>query len=277
MSQLLSRLKKNSNEDINTSMDVDDISIDTFAEDNAAKKKEKKEKGTKKRGWLKFLIIGVVLAALAGFGVAVIQFNALGLRDNYLRDILESVPVVNNLLPPLEAYEPVAIRSVDELLLEISRLETQSENLNSEILRLEGLNSNLLNQVVVLEEFERTQVEFSAAREVFERESALGNPAAYEAFFREISPERAEEIFREIAGINHHSAELRSFISTYINMDESAAADIFEQLIRTDSELLITILRGMSAQQRADILAQMTVRSAEQLTRWMAPEAPETP
>ena len=285
MSQLLSRLRKGSETEKDTDdvQDGDDISIDDellSARDEdifSKKKKDKNLEGKKKRGWVGILIIGLVAVALAGFAVAVVQFNVFGLRDNQLREVLEAIPIVNNLLPPLEAVDPVLAMSVDELLLEISRLESHNESLSSEVTRLENLNRTFLEEISVLQAFEAAQAEFSAARAVFERESALGNPAAFENFFRQISPETAEEIFREVAAINHHDAEMRAFISTYNNMDESAVADIFEQLIRTDSELLMTILRGMNAQRRADILSNMTVRSAEQLTRWMAPVAPDIP
>jgi len=281
----MSQLKKNKNDDVNATVDVDDIGLDdTFGaedEDNPRKKKKKEKKereaGEKKSKWLGFVIFGVIVAALAGFAVAVVQFNALGLRDNQLRDILESVPIVNNMLPPLEGYDYVAAMSVDELVLEIERLEALNRNLSTDVSRLESLNSDLLGEIRTLQPFQENHAQFTEAREAFEREVALENPVAYEAFFRQIREERAEEIFREIAGISNHNAEVRSFISTYTNMDASSVAPIFDRLLRTDIELLLTILRGMSAQQRAEILAALPVNSAEQITRRMAPVAPETP
>lgn len=278
MSQLLSRIKKNSKEaDIDTANDIDDINIDDDLTGGRASSKNKRESfpgEPKRRRWLGFVILAAVLVAVAGFGFAVVQYNAFGLRDNQLRNIFEAIPIVNNLLPPLEAEDPVFAMDMDELLLEIARLETQNSNLSAEIVRLEGLNSTYLAQISSLQEFENAHLEVVELREALDREIAFGDPVNFERFFEEVSPANAEEIFREIVGINRYDREFRSLVSTFVNMDESSAAEILEQLLRSEPDVVVNILSSMGSQQRADIIATMTLRSAEQVVRRMVPTAP---
>ncbi|MCL2565192.1 MAG: hypothetical protein FWE24_05200 [Defluviitaleaceae bacterium] len=277
MPGLLSRLKKNNKEaDIdNGQNNVDDIdNIDDDLNLELGRNKNKLHNEPKKRRWIGVVVLIAVLVAVAGFGFAVFQYNAFGLRDNHLRNILETVPIVNNLLPPLEMEDPVYTMSADELLLEIARLETYNYNLSTEITRLEGLNRTYLAQISSLQEFEAAHLEVMELREVLDREIAFGDPINFERFFADVSPANAEEIFREIVGINQNDREFRALVSTFVNMDESSAAEILEQLLRSEPELVVNILSQMGSQQRADILATMNLRSAEQIVRRMAPTAP---
>lgn len=278
MSQLMSRLKKNNKEaDINNGQDIEDINIDDDLNgdyESFRKKKERLPGEPGKKSWLGFVILFAILIGIAGFGFAVVQYNAFGLRDNQLRNFLEAIPIVNNLLPPLEMEDPVYAMNLDELLLEVARLEARNSDLNTEIERLEGLNSTYLARISSLQEFENAHLEVVELREALDREIAFGDPVNFERFFTEVSPANAEEIFREIAGINHYDREFRALVSTFTQMDESSAAEILEQLLRSELDVVVNILSSMGSQQRADILATMTLRSAEQIVRRMVPAAP---
>jgi len=57
-------------------------------------------------------------------------------------------------------------------------------------------------------------------------------------------------------------------------MDEASAAEIFDEMVRTDLDLVVNILKGISnSDHRAAILSNMSTTAAEQVTRRMAPDA----
>ena len=276
--------KKNDNKaDIDINEDMDDFGIDDDFEDalEPKKKANKRKRGmfskekkyrdedSSRGGIIAFTII---LLLMIGFVVGILFFNLFGLRDNQLRDMLEKVPIVNNLLPPKAAEDPHLQMNTDELLVEISKLTEEKNALSTELARTQNVNSDYLEQIRVLKEFEQNQVQFRHDKEAFDREVGFGNTVGYENYYKQISPENAESIYREVIGINNQNAEFKRFVSTYENMDETSAARIFDQMVRTDLDLVVNILENISSEHRAAILAAMTTNAAEQATRRMAPQ-----
>ena len=276
--------KKNNNKaDININEDLDDFGMDDdFEEETLPKKtksKLKKEKKVKERTEMRessgkgpVIAFIVFLFLMIGLLVGILFFNLFGLRDNQLRGFLEKVPVVNNLLPAKEAEDPLLNMNAEELLTEIAVLKATNESLSAEEQRLKSLNETYLKEIGVLKEFERNQVEFKKDKEAFDREVGFMDTERYEVYYEQISPENAENIYREVIGINSASKEFKNFVSTYENMDETSAAKIFDQMVRTDLDLVVSILENISSEHRAAILAAMTTSAAEQTTRHMAPQ-----
>ena len=276
--------KKNKNKaDIDINEDLDDFGADDdFGEEIQPKKKRaksKKEKTLSERDGVSessgkgpIIAFIFVLFLLIGFLIGILVFNLFGLRDNQLRGVLEKVPVVNNMLPPRVAQEPVLQMTSEELLAEIAALKAANEELATEEARLNALNETYLKEIGVLKEFERNQLQFKKDKEAFDNEVGLTNPERYEVYYKQISPENAENIYREVVGINNESKEFKSFVSTYENMDETSAARIFDQTVRTDLDLVVSILQNISSEHRAAIVAAMTTNAAEQVTRRMAPQ-----
>ena len=262
--------KKNKNKaDIDINGDLDDFEMEDDFKGATGSKKAKAEKSGGNGGVIAFII---VIFLLIGLTVGILVFNLFGLRDNQLRGFFERVPIVNNLLPPLEAGDPLLQMSAEELQAEIALLKDDNEKLSAEGERLKALNETYLNEISVLKEFERNQLQFKKDKEEFDRTIGFGNTVDFEAYYRQVSPENAENIYREVIGINSENKEFKSFVSTYENMDETSAAKIFDQMVRTDLELVVSILKNISSEQRAAILAAMTTSAAEQATRHMAPQ-----
>ena len=73
----------------------------------------------KKRGRLfKFIIAGIIFIIILSISVAILGFNVGNIRDKYLRPGLERIPIINNLLPPLEE-EQIQEQPVDEKHLKL--------------------------------------------------------------------------------------------------------------------------------------------------------------
>lgn len=207
----------------------------------------------KKRGCLiMFIISSLIIITL----VAILGFNAGGIRDKYLRSTLEKIPIVKNLLPPLkEEIEEDKISPEEE---KINSLTTEIENLNKEIKRLK--------------EFEANQLKFKAQKEEFDRMIALNDPKAYSSFYEGIEPENAEKLYKEATQKVELDKEFKNYISTFENMKKDAASKILEELLTTDTDLVITILKNLSGTKRSEILSTMDSKNAAVISKLLSPK-----
>lgn len=211
----------------------------------------------KKRGRLfKLIIAGIIFIIILSISVAILGFNVGNIRDKYLRPGLERIPIINNLLPPLEE-EQIQEQPVDEKQQTIDSLTAEIEELNKEISRLK--------------EFEQAQLEFKAEKEEFDKMIALNDPKAYSNFYETISPENAEELYKQAINQEVVDKEFKDYIQTFENMKKDAAATILEQLIITDMDLVITILNNLSSKKRSEILSAMDPQNAASCSRLLSP------
>lgn len=211
----------------------------------------------KKRGRLfKLIIAGIIFIIILSISVAILGFNVGNIRDKYLRPGLERIPIINNLLPPLEE-EQIQEQPVDEKQQTIDSLTAEIEELNKEISRLK--------------EFEQAQLEFKAEKEEFDKMIALNDPKAYSNFYETISPENAEELYKQAINQEVVDKEFKDYIQTFENMKKDAAATILEELIITDMDLVITILNNLSSKKRSEILSAMDPQNAASCSRLLSP------
>jgi flagellar motility protein MotE (MotC chaperone) len=208
-----------------------------------------------------------ITAFIAGILYGAYRFNLFGMGNINFKSIREKLPIANNLILPDDS-KPDA----EELSLKISELEGKIKSLEEEKSDLEKRNELYAQEVLRLKEFESQQLEFRAEKEEFDRMIASEKPSEYEKFYSQISPENAEIIYREIVGEISSSKEFKKYISTFQNMDESAAAGIFEKMVSTDIDLVVSILKALPAEQSASVLAAMKPESAAMATKRMYPE-----
>ena len=205
---------------------------------------------------VKLIIAGIIFIIIVSIPIAIIGFNVGNIRDRYLRPGLERIPIINNLLPPLEE-EQIEEQPVDEQQQTIDSLTAEIEELNKEIARLR--------------EFEQTQLEFRAEKEEFDRMIALNDPQAYANFYESISPENAEELYKQAINQEVMDKEFKDYIQTFETMKKDAATTILEELIITDMDLVITILDNLSSKKRSEILGAMDPQNAASCSRLLSP------
>lgn len=205
---------------------------------------------------VKLIIAGIIFIIIVSITIAIIGFNVGNIRDRYLRPGLERIPIINNLLPPLEE-EQIEEQPVDEQQQTIDSLTAEIEELNKEIARLR--------------EFEQTQLEFRAEKEEFDRMIALNDPQAYANFYESISPENAEELYKQAINQEVMDKEFKDYIQTFETMKKDAATTILEELIITDMDLVITILDNLSSKKRSEILGAMDPQNAASCSRLLSP------
>ena len=236
---------KNEKDELNLiDEDIDDEDDDV--EDN----------GGKKGGCLLKLIIAIIIIALP---IVLVSLNVGGVRDNYLRPVLEKIPIVKNLLPPLESETDANVEEqpLDENQERIDALTKEIEDLNKEINRLK--------------EFENAQLQFKADKEQFDKMVALNDPKAYSSFYESIAPENAEELYKQAVNKEVTDKALKDYIQTFENMKKDAATKILEELIITDMDLVITILQNLSSEKRSEILSTMDPKNAASCSKLLSP------
>lgn len=228
----------------------------------------------KKGRILKKVIFILIFISFIGFIVGILGFNLFNIRDTYLRGILENIPIVNNVLPPLESAEGDILpqMSNSELVSRIEYLEEQLNIYEDEINRLNELNSLQSAEIVRLQEIEENQLQFRADREAFDRMIAENDPNAYMTFFSSMDPENAEILYSEAVVASQQSRELRNYISTFETMDRRSASTTLETMMQTELELVVLILNNMNVEQRASILGSMSSENSAILATMLAPE-----
>ncbi|MBS5793566.1 MAG: hypothetical protein KIC92_02255 [Clostridiales bacterium] len=224
--------------------------IDEELDDDIEEDVGKKKKG---KGLVKFLIVIIIIA----IPIVLISLNVGNIRDKYLRPGLERIPIIKNLLPPLETDNEQTEEVVDEKQQTIDSLTKEIEELNKEITRLK--------------EFENSQLEFKTQKEEFDKMIALNDPKAYSSFYESISPENAEELYKQAINKEVTDKRFKEYIQTFETMKKDAVATILEELIITDMDLVITILENVSSDKRSEILSAMDPKNAASCSKLLAP------
>lgn len=228
-------------------------------EQEGGKKKDKKKdknKGKKKKGCLiNIIIFAIIMGAL----IWILGFNGLNIRDKYLRSSLEKVPIINKLLPPIE--EPTKkIQETPEAKdqKEIDGLTKKIQDLEKEITRLKA--------------FEKAQAQFKKEKAEFDQKIALENSKEYAAYYEKIAPENAEKLYKEAVNKNVKDKKFKEYIKTFESMKKDAVATVLEELLLTDTDLVITILENVSSDKRAEILSAMKPENAAICSKLLSPK-----
>ena len=214
------------------------------------------DNGGKKGGCLLKLIIAIIIIALP---IVLVSLNVGGVRDNYLRPVLEKIPIVKNLLPPLESETDA---NVEEQPLDEN--QERIDALTKEI-------ADLKREKNTLKDFENAQLQIKADKEQFDKMVALNDPKAYSSFYESIAPENAEELYKQAVNKEVTDKALKDYIQTFENMKKDAATKILEELIITDMDLVITILQNLSSEKRSEILSTMDPKNAASCSKLLSP------
>lgn len=250
-------------------LENDNLQDEVGASDKKDKnKKEKKNKDKKKKGGiLPLLLFAVILGAL----VSVLFFNAGNIREKYLRNTLEKIPVVKNILPEKEETDEYAGLSKEALASQARVLDAENKALEEEKTALNDQIKNLNQEMARLREIEANQNAFKAEKESFDRMIAENDPTAYSSYYESIEPDTAKEIYKEITENAQTDKEKKQYTQTFENMKKDAAAKVLEEMMGTDMDLVVQILNNISSEQRANILGAMDPANAASCARQMAP------
>lgn len=242
-------------------------------------KKNKEAKTEKKEGnKILTIVIALMIVAiwLALFGFA-IKMDFGGFGSGVLRPILKDVPIVNKILPGTEGLAPTTegedgYTSIAQAVAKINELEATIAEMEKNTVD-EGTNTDDLQaEIDRLKVFEESQKAFEERVAKFDKNVVYADAAPdieeYKAYYEEIDPVNAEEIYRQVIEQLQYSDAIKEKADIYKNMDPKAAAKIMETM-SADVESVAQILLSMKPKESAAILAEMDSVVAAKITKKM--------
>jgi flagellar motility protein MotE (MotC chaperone) len=229
---------------------------------------EKKVKERKKRSVIPLLF---TVLLLCGAGIAIFAFNLFGLRDNIVYPLLSNIPVVKDYLPVGQEAAPDL--SVQQLRERVTELENQLSEKDRNISELEERDIQSVGEINRLREFESQQLQFKQDKAAFDERIAMQDPQAFAEYYERMSPENAELLYPTAAAKSEIDGEIKRYISNFTEMDEEDAAAVLQQLVSTDMNLVVAILRGMNNRASSAVLGAMDAAAAASVSKMMAPDS----
>jgi len=232
--------------------------------------RDKENKG----GLVGRLIITVISLALFLL-VAAVGFNFAGMRERYLRGIIDSIPIVNSLFPPPQTHDgdrdPRDLMTNAELISEIYALQNEIDMLNSDNDDLKRRIGIYTAEIENLRAVEEQQEQFRNDKNEFDKLIAMRDPASYTKFYESISPENADTLYREAGLASGRVQALKRLTNTVSAMEESTSARMLETLMATDMDLVVLLLTNISTGTSGMIIESMSAENAAAVVKRMAP------
>lgn len=221
---------------------------------------------SKSKKIIKLLIIFVALIAIIGSLVAVLVFNVFNIRDQYLRGVLEAIPGVENLLPPIGyGANGVAQLTFSEMELLVTELQINIEQLTAENEAITILNQSQAQTINSMSEtlsiLEEQHTAFVATQEDFDRMIASEAPQDFTQFFSTMNPEVAQAIFTELSGEQINNEQITEYINRISELSTRNAADTLQEMISGQLELVLNILEAMPINVSGSIINAMSVEN----------------
>ncbi|NMB98043.1 MAG: hypothetical protein GYA02_15800, partial [Clostridiaceae bacterium] len=108
--------------------------------------------------------------------------------------------------------------------------------------------------------------EINQGREELQRLAAENDKEGFRKYYESIDAQKAEEIYREAMLGERTEQEKKKIIQIYENMDEAAAADIFNEMGEENMYIIVGLLSNMKKDVASDILAEMDPSLASKIT-----------
>lgn len=229
---------------------------------NLDQNSKKKRKGSFKNIIILFLLLTI--------GVMAIYYNR-DLINNFLATNFKQVPVLNKVfkLPS----DPYFNQSKKALIENIKQRDTQIATLNDDIANLKEEISLLEKRITDLQEYEKNYDEFMKQKQMWDEEIAKTDPSLFIKQYEQMYPKNAEEVYKELKNQEIMTKQHKEYSKTIEQMDEKAAAQSLEILLKTDPELVKLVFNNMSSDKRAAILSEMKAESASQIIKLIYPES----
>lgn len=190
------------------------------------------------------VFLGVVLA-LFGIFLGLVKLNVGNFASDVLAPAIADVPVVRSILS-----SDLQKKSSKEIVAE-QAAETAKQT--SEAAASEAAASE---EAAAKQASEIAASEAAAASEIAASEMAASEAAA------------ASEIAASEQAASEEAA-LADYVDTYSNMKPKTAAQIFDNMMTNQSNLVVKILSNMTPDNRAAIISNMSVGNASQVTVMM--------
>ncbi len=258
----------------------------------AAAKEEKKKKKAEKQGAdnaadddeggigtkiAVFLASIVIIALWLGIFVLIVKWDVGGFGSTVMYPVFKNVPYINLILPEVKEVEEDpdhSFATIDDAVEYIKLLERElageQEKVSAKNKRIDELKA----KIEKLKSYEEKIKEFDSLKKKFDQEVVFSDEAPdisyYQEYHPQISPENAEQIYKQVLEQQQYNEELDNYVKTYSNMKAKNAAKIFDTM--TDNlKLVAEILEKMDAESRGEILGNMDAEIAAKVTEILYP------
>ena len=222
---------------------------------------------------LSIIITLLIVLILLGVFVTCIKLDIGGIGNKVLRPIIKDVPVINKILPKasdeqLAVENNYSFDNLSDAVERIKQLEKANDMLAQENTDLTNKTGEYIDEIDRLKIFEIQQLEYEANVKKFNEDVVFNENAPdieeYKAYYEQIQPENAEEIYRQVIEQLQAEETVVSLANTYSKMDPSAAAKALET--NDNLSLVCEILTNMSEKSMAEIMDEMSSEYAAKVT-----------
>lgn len=230
----------------------------------------------KKKSVLPLVLSLVVLVLLIGSVVAIVVFNAFNIRENFLRGVLENVPVLNTLLDEASPTADAPLTMADlqnEIAIYRSLLDAAQNDLassNSQVSSL-MLENNSLN-----ERAEALEIEVAALlplRDEFLPSLVSDNPEIFIQIFEMIHPEEAALIFTSLMEDSIADAVVTEYVAMFQGMSARNAAALLSAMMEDNQvALVVNIIENLPLDSQISIMSALDTEDSSLLATLMAPQ-----
>ena len=251
----------------------------TVPTDENIKNDKKSKRYEKKGGFLGKLMLSAISLALIGL-VAVLGFDVAGLRERYLRNMIDNIPIVKAIFPaPLhqspfnDDADPYNLMTNTELISQLRILQGEIDKLNKDKEDMQKRIGLYTAELEKLRDIQEQHEQFKGDKSEFDKLVAMRDPTAYTKFYESISPENADNLYPEAVLISNRAQELKRLTNTVSSMEERASAKMLEALMSTDMDLVVMMLKNISVNTSGLIIESMSPENAAAVVKRMAPPA----
>ncbi len=244
--------------------------------DKKARKFEKKaQRRERKLNWKKSkarkIVNNVIFFGIVALIIAILGFNFLDIRDKYLRQYIEQIPVVGSFLPEPSDSSLEYNKTKEEVQAENQAYISEIADLTAEIDKLQTMLNSSNEEVDRLKEFEAGYLQFLDEKAAFDETVATTDPEAFMKYYEAMYAENAERIYTDLKGIEIDKEQFNDYIATFSSMEPSSVASILEEMMVTDIDLVVSILDEVSSDFAGEVLAAMAPDKAATVAKLLAP------
>ncbi len=225
-------------------------------------------KPKKKKGSKLWPIVGVLTAG--ALIVWVFSSNLFGIREKSV-DLLRKIPIVNNIVKSPSETNLYASMTREELIAKVESLNSQLTQSQTDLAEAQEKFSTTAKEMDRLQKVEQQQISFKKEKEAFDKMIAAKDPAAYKSFYERIEPETAKELYKQAVGSVAQSTLEKKYLADITAMKDKAAAAALEDMVGTNLDLVVNILRKLDKDKTGSILSIMETTKAAEVLKRMTP------
>ncbi|MCL1843932.1 MAG: hypothetical protein FWF79_08970 [Defluviitaleaceae bacterium] len=208
------------------------------------------------------IIALVIVLILVGSAIAVLVFDIGGVRENHVMGFLRGAPLIGGLFPEPEA-DPLEEMTEEEIRTEFAIQQEQVRSLQNQVAALNEQISDLNEHNLHLARFEANWQMFRTAVADFSQMLVHNDPynfldVFYDLIDYDLIPfDILMQLYLEASAIVDYDADFQSLVSTMNNMEAGRAAEDLTRMMITNTDLAVSLLRGMGNTRRAEIFDEM--------------------